>query len=232
MKKANETIRWNTEQIEAYAAAFRDKDAVYVKGYGWDEVAQVYDDEGGYNCVPYSFGTTNVDKHINSWQMRVGRKWIGYPEDFEENYEIITPKDYEAQAGDKLVWLGKTQKQGSRSELTFGKSYKVEQQGELVYKTDMNIATLARSEKDRWKFWGVIPKWRNVKKEVETAKFKMGDKVYHKRNYAVGIVEEGCFEPYFSCENGCYYLVKFQNPETKFIFIKEESLELVDENTL
>ena len=63
-------------------------------------------------------------------------------------------------------------------------------------------------------------------------KFKVGDTVYHKRNYAVGIVEEGCFEPYFSCENGCYYLVKFQNPEIKFIFIKEESLELVDENTL
>ena len=235
MKKANEVFNWNKEQLEAYAAAFRETDAIYVKGYGWDEVAQVYDDEGGYNCVPYSFGTTNVDKHINSWQMRVGRKWIGYPEDFEENYEIITPKDYEAQAGDKLVWLGKTQKQGSRSELTFGKSYKVEQQGELVYKTDMNIATLARSEKDRWKFWGVIPKWKNVKKEVETTKFKVGDKVSLKResikedknlivvSQCVGIVEMVDYS-----QNKYWYYVEFIDDYTSHaMWIKEEWLELV-----
>lgn len=177
------TFKWSTEQVEVYAVAFREGDAVYVKSEGWSEV-QSY---GGGSAL-------NVHRPLNGYAVNHIEKSgyaLGYVSGFDNQYKIVTPKDYEVQEGDKLVWLGETQEYYSRSELTFGKVYDVRKDGDrLIYKTDHTLSILARSEKDRWKFWGVIPKWENVKGEEKmnektelvepiecTGKFEIGDRV-------------------------------------------------------
>lgn len=196
MEKVNETNKWNIEQIETYASKFCEGDAIKA-GNEWVQVSR-RELEGAHYAVdgpnPYL-----INHH------REGQLAIGISHGFSGNrvnspYEIITPQDYEAQAGDKLVWLGKTQKQGDRSVLTFGKSYDVIEgaTNQLIYKDDMSITILV-GESQRWKPWGIIPKWKNVNKEVETYRnkdgfsksFKVGDIVMSE--YTV-VNEEGRVE--------------------------------------
>lgn len=93
------------------------------------------------------------------------------------------------------MWLGKTQKQGKRSELTFGKAYNVAEvisgQG-VSYEVDDGWCRLVIPSSVR--DWGVIPKWENVKEEdcvkektelaesiERTSEFQKGDKVTYVR---------------------------------------------------
>lgn len=184
MNEIGGTFKWSKKQIVAYAGAFNEGDAINVDGVGWVEVTSRKDAHGDF----LEAGELNGFKlSMNGVGVHRGFIWP------KSRYLVTTPKDYEVKEGDKLVWLGETQKQGARSEYTFGKSYDIERQGDrLVYKDDMTLSTsiLARSEKDRWKLWGVIPRYENVKEEEEmnertelvdeveySGKFKVGDRV-------------------------------------------------------
>jgi len=163
----------------------------------------------------------------------------------ENKYEIITPKDYEVQEGDKLVWLGETQEYYGRSELTFGKVYDVRKDdNRLIYKTDHALSILARSEKDRWKFWGVIPKWANVKEEEKmnektelvepikcTGKFEIGDRVKVKvaafKASEPDVGRIGIISEVNAFETNAAYRVVFD--EGDFDFFNEAELELVQQ---
>ena len=106
-----------------------------MKGYGWDEVAQVHN----------------------------------------EDCEIVTPKEYEVQECDKLVWLGE-----SSVYHTFGRVYDIlwSETEQLMYlHLDNNsVEWVSELVKEGGGVWGVIPKWKNVKgdKEVMSDGFKFG----------------------------------------------------------
>ena len=164
---------FSEEQVEVYAAAFREGDAVKVDDR-WHEVIE--DKEH----VPFR----SVGHQVNTSEENIVCRLNYFDNDFKgvvdgfkstkPPYIITTPKDYEVQEGDKLVWLGETQKQGEQHMLTFGQIYDVVKGSKgdwLVYKNDMYTSILARSVKHRWKFWGVIPRWKNVKGDKEM----MGD---------------------------------------------------------
>lgn len=174
----SETLRWS-DKARAYAAAFREGDAVKI-GDKWHEVKR-------YTASI----TSTVFAESNPYNLNYDIEGKGHYEGIAKGflksrvdspYEIVRPKDYEVQIGDKIVWLGETIMQGDRSEFTFGKTYEVfvSEDGSLIYKNDMTIMLLASYLKEKNSMWGVIPKWSNVKGKEKTRKdfkFSVGDMV-------------------------------------------------------
>ena len=184
MNEIGGTFKWSEEQIKAYAATFREGDAVKVDGEGWVEVKTHNAVWGEYLAAGDPDGAM-----LNA----AGKGSCGAFLQGGGSCVVVTPKDYEVKEGDKLVRLGKTVEQYSQSELTFGKVYEVvrwHEDGELVYKNDMTTALLASYLKEEDGAWGVIPRYKNVKEEtggevvlanqVEySGKFEVGDRVRH-----------------------------------------------------
>lgn len=214
------TFKWSEEQIKAYAAAFREGDAVKVDGEGWVEVTSRKDPHGDY----LKAGELN-DFKLSVDGVGVYRGFISP----KGRYLVSIPKDYEVQEGDKLVWLGE-----GYSHWVFGRSYAVEvgSCGGLVVFDEDGLERLPKSEN-----WGVIPRYENVKGEnsmdskdehfgkVET--FKKGDRVkvvgtsggYEGHEGTVGIFDDTGGEP--SCA------VFFGKGRSKWF--SSEFLELVEE---
>lgn len=165
MEKVDEVFKQSEEQIEVYAAAFREGDAVKV-GDKWYKVNKNKNWNNTVHFVP-DICIKDNDFFLNYLNSDIERHYKGMTEGFNSSYEvkrpykIIMPKDYEAKDGDKLVWLGKT-----NDFLTFGKVYEasgaVSMLGTHYIADDGScrfIAPLAV------KYWGVIPKWKNVEEE-------------------------------------------------------------------
>lgn len=169
MKKTNETFNWDIEQIEAYAAAFREGDAVNA-GNEWhkvnkDNILGVWWTSGytvGHNVSIVSGNGFYLNYSFHEEEDCYEGIVKGFLKSRTElPYKIIMPKDYEVKDGDKLVWLGK-----SNDFLTFGKVYEASGAVSMLgthYTADDGscrfIAPLAV------KYWGVIPKWENIKEE-------------------------------------------------------------------
>lgn len=167
MEKANETFNWDIEQIKAYASAFRNGDAVRV-GDIWYRVEKNKKINLWNNAIHFApdISTKDNDFLLNYFDSDVEEQYKGVTEGFMSNYslrpyKITTPKNYEVKNDDKLVWLGKT-----NDFLTFGKVYEASGAVSMLgthYTADDGscrfIAPLAV------KYWGVIPKWENIKEE-------------------------------------------------------------------
>lgn len=180
------TFKWSEEQIKAYAAAFREGDAVKI-GNEWHEVKRVENTNAISDVAPED-NPYNLNYRPDGEECYKGVAKGFLKSCVDSPFEIITPKDYEVQEGDKLVRLGDTVEQYGQSELTFGKVYEVvrwHEDGELVYKNDMTTALLASYLKEEDSAWGVIPRYENVKEEEVnrvseidySGKFKVGDRV-------------------------------------------------------
>jgi len=225
------TFDWSVAQIRAYAGAFREGDAVMSDG----KFSQVLKRKS--DGIHYAIDGLNpflINYH------REGELAVGISHGFLKShvktpYEIVTPKDYEVQEGDKLVRLGKTIEYYGCSEFTFGETYEVfrSEDGYLFYKNDMTTALLASYLKEEGDMWGVIPKWENVKERThKDFKFSVGDTVrlvdddslsgYEKR--FIGEVGEVVI-----VDDVYPYAVKFGDYQSWF---EENALELVEETEL
>lgn len=193
---ASGTFKWS-DKAKAYAAAFREGDAVKVSGE-WRKVKK-YEGDGiqsdNFHAILNNYDTpVEYNPYCLNYDHDGKGNFAGVTNGFLESrvespYEIVSPKDYRVKEGDKIVWLRGTVKQGCRSEFTFGKAYDVfrSDDGYLVYKNDMAIELLASYLKDKDGMWGVIPRYENVKEEEEmnskcersgnVGKFKKGDRV-------------------------------------------------------
>lgn len=180
------TFKWSHKQIQAYARAFREGDAVKVGGEWYEvarrEVAGVH--PGDVHAArpkvnPYNLNyRRDGDVYYEGVARSFLESWVDSP------HEVVTPKDYDVQEGDKLVWLGDTS--NSR---TFGWMYNVveSEDGRLVYLNNKQNRRSADSESLCGGAWGVIPRYENVKEEnsmdnknehsENTRTFKVGDVV-------------------------------------------------------
>ena len=192
------TFKWSDKaKAYAYAAAFREGDAVRVGGE-WYEVKKR--EVTGANPGDVHATTTKVNSYNLNYRHDGDMYYEGVAKGFlgsrvDLPYEIVTPKDYEVRKGDKLVWLGDT-----NSSHSFGWMYSVfdSETGRLVYFNNKDNSRLADSERLGKGEWGVIPRYENVEEEEEmkavapikySGKFQAGDRVRVAR-IAEGINDE------------------------------------------
>lgn len=159
-KTIGATFEWSEEQVEAYARAFRAGDAVRAG----DEWAKVKISENGIAVESELKSSDN--KYRLNYILRRGRhkQRIGGAKGFDsaqpKPYEVITPKDYEVQEGDKLVWLGYTTKRHDGM-FTFGRYYEVKlDNGQLAVRDDFNRSVNTTGLE--WSEWSVIPRYENI----------------------------------------------------------------------
>lgn len=177
---------FSDKQIEAYAAAFREGDAIWCGGE-WYEV--VKNKENGDNRL-----TAYVDGNIFIINdNRYGGRQSGTPYGFwvsgrnKNPYRVTTLEDYELQGGEKLVWLGG---ELTMAYTTFGKTYKAisDHRGKVYYRDDKDNLCEAGN-----KGWAVIPRYEQVKHSDDQAKkepkFNVGDKVLVNKFISGTIVE-------------------------------------------
>lgn len=148
--------KFNDKQIEAYAAAFREGDAIWCDGE-WRKVTHSNETWTLTTESPNLYVVRNTD----------GDSVTGGFFHTVTPYRVTTLYDYDLQGGEKLVWLGE-----SCYYRTFGKTYETfldGDEGNVVYRNDAGDLAfrVAYSE------WGVIPRYDQVARN----KFNVGDKV-------------------------------------------------------
>lgn len=147
--------QFTEEQIEAYASAFEEGDAIWCNGEWW-KVAKEKDtffEEDVLMVHGHTFAIKRIQrKNIKPVTRGFLNKGVIHT---EELYRIATPNNYELQGGEKLIWLGE-----SSETRTFGKIYKtlVNEDGNTVYYNDIGDSYF-RVVNDNW---GVIPRYEQV----------------------------------------------------------------------
>lgn len=237
----SETLRWS-DKARAYAAAFREGDAVKI-GDKWHEVKR-------YTASITSTVFAESNPYNLNYDIEGKGRYEGIAKGFlksrvDSPYEIVRPKDYEVQTGDKIVWLGETIMQGDRSEFTFGKTYEVfvSEDGSLIYKNDMTIMLLASYLKEKNSMWGVIPLYENVEQKKgmdgindidehfgKAEAFKVGDMV---KVNGTDSRFDGCIDKVYNVhetrDDLCYFTT-FEDGDA--CWVCADDLELVGERSI
>lgn len=158
--------KFSEKQIEAYASAFKEGDAVFVNG-NWEKVVKHHD----YHLDDYSLAgsrCTYAIKRIGEYGEKPKTEGFSVDAaiDVSEQYRVTTITDYKLQGGEKLVWLGDDIKH-----LTFGRVYDafVGSSGYILLGGD-GLSVLRASD---YEGWGIIPRYDQVQptaqKEVEVS---------------------------------------------------------------
>lgn len=169
--------KFNSEQIRAYASAFRKGDAIWCGGE-WCEVVV----NGEFERL-----STKKDCSKNQFIVNGGEEleFEGAINGFigsslaQDRYRVTTLEHYKLQGGEKLVWLGDVE------HFTFGTAYEVKHRPEydvnvFVYDNDGYVRT------PKSKNWAVIPKYEQVQ-SIERKEVKTSDiaNILYKRYYDV-----------------------------------------------
>lgn len=141
--------KFTDEQIKAYAAQFREGDAIW-SGGEWHEVVE--NEVNGDSRL-----TAHVDRNIfviNDAQLgnHYGFKVMGLN---KNPYRVTTLDDYELQGGEKIVWLGE-----SDDFRTFGKSYEVDENKRYICDDGISLKVMSV-------LWGIIPRYEQVKNDMK-----------------------------------------------------------------
>ena len=171
--------KFNEKQIEAYASAFEEGDAVFVNG-NWEKVVKHHDDYlddyslAGSRC-------TYAIKRIGEYGEKPKTEGFSVDAaiDVSEQYRVTTITDYKLQGGEKLVWLGE-----DINHLTFGRVYDafIGSSGYILLGGD-GLSVLRASDYEEW---GIIPRYEQVQ-SIERKEVKTRDiaNVLYKRYYDV-----------------------------------------------
>lgn len=159
---------FSDKQIEAYAAAFEEGDAIWCDGE-WGKVSKLGESRALTTETPNQHVIRNYDGDV----LNDGFNCNTAP------YRVTTLYHYDLQGGERIVWLGE-----SCHHRTFGKTYKTfidHDEGNVVYRNDAGDLAfrVAYSE------WGVIPRYD----QVARSKFNVGDKVLVNKFIGGTIVE-------------------------------------------
>ena len=165
MKTTEKVLNWDTEQIKAYAAAFREGDAIQISNL-WYKVVKDTAKTGLWQSSSYGADAESVVYRLNFYDN--GTKCYegiinGFLPTQPNYYEITTLNNYASlKEGDKIVWLD-----DSSEVRTFGKSYIVTVSNfgsGLTYKDDNgNHKFISNVNSLLWnQAWGVIPTHKNI----------------------------------------------------------------------
>lgn len=137
--------KFTDEQIKAYAAQFREGDAIWCNGE-WHEVVE--NEVNGDSRL-----TAHVDRNIFVINDAQSGKHYGFKVTGrnENPYRVTTLDDYELQGGEKIVWLGENDHMRK-----FGKMYTVD--WGMRYTDDLGGVITVSSLG-----WGIIPRYEQVK---------------------------------------------------------------------
>lgn len=154
---------FSQEQIEAYASAFEEGDAIWCDGE-WREVSKLSKFSSSLTCeAPNRYVIRCFD----------GKAAISGFKEEENPYRVTTLEDYKLQGGEKLVYL---------DDDDFGRRGS-------VFK-----AKMPQDEYLKEPYWGIIPRYEQVKHLVDPTKkkpkFKVGDVVTVKTYKAPATVRE------------------------------------------
>lgn len=139
--------QFSEEQIEVYASAFEEGDAIWSDGK-WHEVFHEGDSLSIVSLNQYHIKNLYGEGVINGFKNVLESS--GVP------YRITTLKDYELQGGERAIWLG----QKYRNNLTFGWSYDInisKETGHPVFRGNDGVAYIAEESE-----WGIIPRYEQV----------------------------------------------------------------------
>lgn len=221
-------VKWSYNQFEAYAKAFEEGDAVRAGGT-WYEVVKdrkVLNESREFSGLTVR-GAKNLFRLNYNVDDRVEGVVAGFTNASTDKYEIVTLKDHEVKAGDKLVWLGEGYEHWSLGGVYAAYS---DRYGKIVTYDGDGVERTPKSEN-----WGIIPRYETVKQKNDVSgkskrsgnagKFKKGNRVKVTSGSYKG--SEGSIEQSDEVGGGLSYVVLFDDGRDRWF--EEEFLELVED---
>lgn len=150
--------KFTDEQIKAYAAQFREGDAIWSSGK-WCEVV-VNDNLERLSTKKDCSGNQFIVNRVEGYEFK------GAISGFKEfslvpvrgRYRVTTLDDYKLQGGEKIVWLGE-----SDSFRTFGRAYENKiTESNITYQDKEGELRLITGY-----LWGIIPRYEQVKNDIK-----------------------------------------------------------------